>query len=359
MKGFYLGKSFIFGLLFMSAHSLFGQLGGQSSYAFLELPANARVAALGGHANGVIDMDPSLSWVNPASSNKLKSGGISFSQSYLFEGISQGSFIYNQHVEKWDLNLHGGLRSINYGEFVGRDETGAETTTFEASEVALMVGLGKQLYERLSVGVNLMYINSALESYSSNAIAGDLGLIYHVDEKRKSFAILLKNAGWQLKSFTPGRKSKLPTDLQVSFTKRLEHLPFRFSVLYHHLNRWDINYYDPNLEPEITILGGEEDQREPNLNFDNFLRHFSFNGEMLIGEKEGLRLQFGYNHMRQKEMQLIGWSSLNGVSLGVEMKLKRFRFGYSRGRYHIAGSSNQISISTNINRFGKNRLTRN
>ena len=134
---------------------------------------------------------------------------------------------------------------------------------------------------------------------------------------------------------------------------------YTFHILYHHLNRWDINYYDADLEPEILILGGSEEISEPNLGLDNFLRHFSINGELLIGEKEGLRLQFGYNHLRQREMQLVSWSSLNGLSLGLELKLNRFRFGYSRGRYHLAGSSNQISISTNINRFGKNKLARN
>lgn len=355
----YLSRGLITFSLLVTSNVLFSQLGGQALYAFLELPANARVAALGGHANGVVDMDPALSWVNPASSNKLKSGGISFTQSYLFEDISHGSFLYNHHVDKWDLNLHGGVRYINYGEFTGRDATGALTNNFEASEVALMLGLGKRLYERLAVGANLMYVNSAMETYSSNAIAADLGLIYSLDEKRLSFALLLKNAGWQLSSYTPGQKGNLPTDLQLSFTKRLEYLPFRFSILYHHLNRWDINYYDADLEPEILILGGGEDISEPNLELDNFLRHFSINGELLIGEKEGLRLQFGYNHLRQREMQLVSWSSLNGLSLGLELKLNRFRFGYSRGRYHLAGSSNQISISTNINRFGKNKLARN
>lgn len=336
----------------------FSQLGGQFAYSFLELPANARVAALGGHANGVIDMDPSLSWVNPASSNKLKSGGISFSQAYLFEDISHGSFLYNHYLEKSAINIHGGVRYINYGEFIGRDETGLVTNNFEASEVALMIGVAKELYERLSVGLNLKFINSAMESYSSNAIATDIGLIYKLDDKKMSFSLLVKNAGWQLKSYTPNHKGSLPTDVQLSITKRLEHLPFRFSVLYHHLNRWDINYYDPDLEPEILILGGEDEQSEPNLAFDNFMRHFSFNGEMLIGEQEGLRIQFGYNHLRQREMKLVNWSSLNGFSFGAEIKMKRFRFGYSRSKYHLAGGSNQISISTNINRFGKNKLKR-
>lgn len=344
-------------ILLLSGSTMFGQLGGQSLYSFLDLPENTRIAALGGHANGVIDMDPSLSWINPASSNKLKSGGISFSQAFLFGDISHGSVLYNHYINKHDISVHGGVRYINYGDFVGRDETGLVTNNFEASEVMMMVGLGKELYERLSVGLNLKFINSAMETYTSNALAADLGLIYHLEEKRMAFALLVKNAGWQLSSFTPDTRGALPTDVQLSITKRLEYLPFRFSVLYHHLNRWDINYYDPDLEPEVLILGGGE-QPEPNLTFDNLMRHFSFNGEMLIGEQEGLRLQFGYNHLRQREMELTNWSSLNGFSFGLEMKLKRFRFGYSRARYHLAGGSNQISVSTNIHRFGKNKLKR-
>ena len=108
----YLSRGLITFSLLVTSNVLFSQLGGQALYAFLELPANARVAALGGHANGVVDMDPALSWVNPASSNKLKSGGISFTQSYLFEDISHGSFLYNHYVDKWDLNFHGGVRDI-------------------------------------------------------------------------------------------------------------------------------------------------------------------------------------------------------------------------------------------------------
>lgn len=332
------------------------QIGGTTVFSFLELPANSRLSALGGMNNGVQDNDPSLNWSNPASSNIKGNGGLSFSQAYVFQDISHGSVIYQGHIKKGDFNLHGGIRYINYGDFQGMDEFGFNTSIFEGSEQALMIGASKQLYERLTVGLNVLYVNSALESYTSSGVSSDWGLLYEIAEKRISYAFVIRNLGVHTGSNFTDRRGKLPTDVQFTLTKRLEYLPFRFSVSYHHLNRWDLLYYDEGLEPDILIIGGDEELPEPNLVLDNFLRHFSLNGELLIGKTEGMRLQFGYNHQRQREMQLNNWSTLSGLSLGLELKVKRFRLGYARGRYHLAGGTNHISIATNINRFGKNKL---
>lgn len=348
---------FLSSLCVFFSKDMMGQIGGRYTFSFLELPASSRLAALGGTQTAVADNDPAFLWANPASISPEKSGGISFSQTYLLEDIRYGSVLYSHYLKSKDINIHGGVRYINYGTFQGRTATGVETVTFEAGETAFMLGIGKQLYDRLSIGVNMMFINSGLETYTASGLAFDLGLLYQIKEKGISIALTARNAGFQFKYYREDNREYLPLDVQLALSKRLEHLPFRFTLIYHHLNEWDINYYDPSQEPDIIIIGGEAEEK--NLTLDNFARHWSINGELLLGKKEVLRLQLGYSHQRQKEMQLSNWGNLSGLSLGLDLKLKRFRFGYAFGRYHLAGGSNNITISTNLNSFGKNKLLRN
>ena len=81
----------------------------------------------------------------------------------------------------------------------------------------------------------------------------------------------------------------------------------------------------------------------------------SFSGEFLFGKKENFRLRFAYNHFRKQDLSVNGLRSLAGFSGGIGFKIKRFRFSYGLGVYHLGGSVSHFSIATNLSEFKKVR----
>lgn len=329
------------------------QNGGRYVYEFLNLSQSARTTALGGHLISVTDEDVALAYANPALLNPLMSQQIALNHNFHFADISHGLVNYGFAVPRWNLHFHAGVNYINYGSFIRADEFGNQDGSFDASETAITLGASRKLNDRITAGLNVKLISSRLDAFSSLGIASDLGLLYENKEQSFTFGAVIKNIGTQLSTYN-GLREPLPFDIQLGFSKRLKHLPFRLSITAHTLNRWDIRYDDPNAEDPIQLF---DDQQVTEGGFgqsvDNFFRHFTFNGEFLIGKRESFRLRIGYNHLRKKELSVSEFRSLGGFSAGFGFKVKQFRFDYGVGYYHLAGGVNHLSISTNLKEFRK------
>ena len=330
------------------------QIGGDNVYEFLNLPASARITALGGNPIAIQDSDISLAFSNPAALNEQMHNQLSFNQNFHVAGIRNGYAAYGRFIEKWQSTVHLGIQYINYGDFSAADEFGNITGTFEASETAVTVGIGRELYERMSVGANLKFVSSRFEAFNSFGIASDLSALYHVAEKGFTATFLFKNIGGQLSTYREGNREAIPFEIQLGISKKLKHLPFRFGITAQHLQRWNLLFDNPNSE-ENTLFLGEPVVTNNNDFIDNFFRHLVFNGEFLFGKAEVVTLRFGYNHLLKQELSINNLRSLAGFSAGAGIKIKRFRFSYGVGVYHIGGSTNHLSIATNLSEFGKGK----
>ncbi|HHS96066.1 MAG TPA: type IX secretion system protein PorQ, partial [Phaeodactylibacter sp.] len=222
----------------------------------------------------------------------------------------------------------------------------------KANEYALSVAAAKQLYPKMAVGGSLKFITSQLEDYNSVGLAADLGFYYQDTASLFAAALVIKNMGMQLSRYHDVRED-IPFDVQIGISQKLAHLPFRISISYHDLHRWNIRYDDPNTEEDLFLLADTTARAEGKFKayVDNFFRHLTFGGEFLLGKKENLQIRFGYNHQRRKELTVENLRSLTGFSLGIGMKIKRFRISYGHAFYHLAGGTNHISITTNLGSF--------
>ena len=241
---------------------------------------------------------------------------------------------------------------MSYGDFTASDEKGNISGTFSAGETALIMGAGKQLNERIFAGASLKTVFSNYESYNSFGMAADLGLSYVKDSSGLVVSLLLRNIGGEITTFTNDRSSA-PFDFQIGISKRLKYLPFRFTVTGHQLHRPNVRYDDPNAVQTSGIFG-EPVKDDKTGNFvDNIFRHLIFSGEFLLGKNENLRLRIAYNHLRRKELSLPSFRSLAGFSAGFGIKVNVFRLDYGVGYHHLAGANNHLTISTDLDRFGK------
>ena len=334
----------------------FGQIGGRYAYEFLGLPVSARLTGLGGHLISVSgEDDVNLAMSNPANLDSLMHNSVSFSHNFHFAGISNGHAAYARHVDKWKLNLHGGISYINYGDFVRSDEFGEDQGDFTGSENAIVIGASHVLNEKIKVGANLKGVFGRYDNFSSAGIAADIGVNYAYVPNKVIISLAIKNLGGELTNYGDNRYAA-PLDIQIGFSNRLKYLPFRFSIIAHQLQRWGIRYDDPANNQETDIFGTTNEKSAFSKELDNFFRHFVFNGEFLLGRKENLRLRVGYNHLRKQELASTEFRSIAGFSLGFGIKISKFRLDYGIGYHHLVGAVNHMTVSTNLTEFKKKKL---
>lgn len=340
-------RLFTFSLLFVLANISFAQIGGENTFAVLDFNPSVRTAAMGGELISISDNDVDIAATNPALLNSKMHKQISFSFIDYFTDINAVAVNYATELEKLGM-LFFGIKALNYGQFVLTDETGVELGEFSANEQVLTAGISKQLNEQFTIGVNLNLINSKLEQYSSFGLSSNIALAYYNDERKICVSVLAKDFGRQLSSYTD-EKENLPFQLQMGVSKQLAHLPFRFSIVAHHLNKFDIsnNYLEPTTTDPIS---GEEIANEDSFG-KKILRHFVLGGELNPGRKN-LFIRGGFNFQRRQDMQLSTRPLLVGFSWGLGFRISKFQLNYSRVTYHLAGAANNFSFSTNLSSFG-------
>jgi len=340
-----------FSVFFFLSVSTWAQIGGRYAYSFLEKPISARVAALGGNQAAIDDGDINIGFVNPSLINASMNNKMSLAYVNFFSGINYGLAQYAHHFDKVGSFI-ASMQYIDYGRFDYADEAGNKNGTFGASDMALTIGWGRQLDSSFSIGANAKLIYSYYETYSSVGMAVDVAGTY----KTKSgleMSLVASNVGMQLKTFVPGQRNPLPFDLQYAISKRLEHVPFRFSLIYDHIEKWDLSYDNPaNPSGGVDPITGEPIKQAMLTKLaDNLMRHFIVGGEFYLGKN--LVLRGGYNYRRRQEMKINDRIAMVGFSWGFGIKISRFQINYSRSTYHLQGSPNYFTIIASLDKFTK------
>ena len=148
-------KTTILGLLLIcSVWQVRAQLGGSSTYSFLNLTNSARVASLGGKTVGSWGDDLNYAFHNPSMLNDSMSDHLVINYVNYFSDINYGYVSYARHVEGLG-NFAGGLHYINYGNFIAADQTGTITGEFRAAEYALNLIWSRPIDSLFHFGVNI------------------------------------------------------------------------------------------------------------------------------------------------------------------------------------------------------------
>ncbi len=336
-------------LLLLGFGSVQAQLGGQSTFQFLNVVPSARVAGQGGNAIANTATDLNFALWNPALLNPDLSKQVSISMIDYVSDIVIGEVGYAQHFEKLGT-FSLSTKYISYGDFDRTNTIGIKQGTFTGTDLAVILGYGYQRDTNWSFGANLKYINSKLDVYSSNAMALDAAISYQIPSKRMAFSLVAKNMGFQFDAFHE-EKENLPFEIQMGFSNRFEHLPLRWMVTLEQLETWDLRYDDPN-NVTVNQLTGEIEKNEPSV-WNNALRHVVLGAE--FAPTKGFNLQFGYSFRRKNELDIDTRRTSSGISFGVGIKVSKFRINYARNNLHIAGGGNNFSIVTQLQDFKKKK----
>lgn len=324
---------------------LFAQIQ-NSSYNSLNLNNSSRVLSMGGDVISIVDNDVSLAFQAPSLLNKEMNRQMSFNFVDYVSDINFISFHYAQKISN-NLMIFSGLDAINYGEFIGSDATGNSTSLFTANQQIFTLGTAKQISDKFTLGTNIKLLNSQFESYHSLSLSSNVSTTYFNKENNLAATILFKNMGKPIKSYTSNSEN-LPFEIQLGLSKSLQHLPFRYSLVLHHLNVYDIsNDYNLNTIYDLTtntiIIKKETVAKK-------MLRHVILGGE-LNPFRKSLYLRAGFNFQRREDLKLSSSFSMSGFSWGMGFSFKKIQINYSRSALHSSSVLNSFSLITNLSNF--------
>ena len=286
-----------------------------SSYDFLKVDPSARSSALAGAFETTTD-DPNIIFYNPAGLSTMTKKKVSAGFGKYLLGINFGAVSYVQKYK--NIGWFGaGVKYFNYGTFDYTDENGVTSGTFGASDLMLSLGYSNYLYDIVNYGVNVKYIYSKIAGYNSSAFAVDFGLMYVIPSDQIQLGLSVNNLGSQINSYID-TKEKLPLDIRIGASKKLEHLPLRLSF-------------------SLSNLNQSRDK------FIQRFKSFSLGGELSFSENVAVRI--GYDNQKRQDLKLGTSLGIAGFSAGIGIKfLNRYQFDYALNSFGKVGSMHRFNL---------------
>jgi hypothetical protein len=315
-----------------------GQVGSRQTFAFLDKPAGARLAALGSINVSSPSTDVTMLQANPALLQPDMHKHLALSYTDYIADISLSSVFYAVNHPKYG-HWGAGLQYMGYGDFTQTDPTGQAAGSFSVHDYVLSVTHATTI-KPFTLGASLKFALSGIAEYKSVAALVDLGGVYKHPENELYVGLALKNIGYQLTTFTGRERETMPLDAQIGVTYKPEHMPLQFSVTAHHLQQFDISYSDTMqtglylTNPPATSVG------------DKLARHFVVSTQFLLSKN--FQVILGYNHWRRQELRLETKSGGAGLSMGATVRVKSFELTFTRAYYHVAGASNAFTVISNV-----------
>jgi len=305
-------KLFMALILFSSSQMILAQ----NTYDFLRLDLSARAAALGGTFVSNHD-DAEVIFYNPAGMQLLEGSPASFSFTKHLLDINLASVSFSTVIT--DIGRFGAaIKYINYGSFHEADEFGNKTGEFSANEAAFIIGYANSLDDNFYYGANIKFIYSGIADRFSSAMAADIGLHYSIPSEEINIGFSILNAGGQLSSYY-STKEELPLDFVFGVSKKLAHIPLRFSLDFHKLNE------------------GEN-------GFGSRFKAFAIGAEFQLSKVLNLRL--GYNNERRSELKVGTTAGIAGFNIGLGAKISDYRFDYGYSSMGLIGALHRVTVST-------------
>lgn len=321
----------------------YAQVGGESTFQFLNLVASPRQAALGGKVITNYDYDVTSGLFNPASINAEMDNQLAVNYSSYLGGIGYGTAAYAYTWDRHVQTLHVGMTYINYGEFDGYDQNGISTGTFTGNEAALSAGYAYQIpFSDFYIGANFKIITSKLEQYNSIGVAADFGAMYINERLDFRAALSIRNFGTQIVTYA-GLNEKLPLDISLGLSQTLENMPLRWHLTFENLQRWPLSFSNP--ARATTDLDGNQTQEK--VGFLNEVMRHTIIGAELFPER-GFSIRMGYNFRRAEELRIEDQRNFSGLSFGIGIKLNKMRFSYTHARYTSASNTSFFGLQIDL-----------
>ena len=335
-------KQLFLALILLAAAPARAQLGGRTVFPFLDLPPNAQLAALGGMNVSHRSNDPGMLFGNPALLNAAMDNRLALNYVAYAGDIRQSTAAYVFNTEKYG-RIGAAISYLNYGDIQSFDAAGNSLGTFGINEYTIGV-TDAYTKGKFTLGLTPKLAVSSIAGSRSVALLADAGAVYKHPTTDFTLGLALKNAGAQLTAYPGTSRGALPLDLQLGATVKPEHMPVRFSLTAHHLQRWNIQYLDPSAR---GTLDANNEEKKASFSFgDNLARHFTVGAALVLSSN--LEFRVGYNHLQRRELRLDNTSGSAGLSFGAKIAISSFQLDYTYATLQAAAASNYFTLSKTL-----------
>jgi len=305
-------------------------LAAQQGFSFLNLPANARVAALGGYAVSMADGDLSMGYHNPALLSDSTIGQVYFLFNPFMANINRYNAVTQFKLSKFGP-MSAGVLFMDYGMFEETDVVGNVVGTFKAQDYVIYLGKSHTVGP-FSLGLNIKMAGSYISSTGATALLFDLGGLYRSPDQSFSVGMVIKNAGFLVTDFSPGQSTPLPFDIELGTTIKPQYMPVRFTFTSSNLMRSQDELFANDPYQTVTMA-------------NEIFRYLNLGSAFVLGEN--VELILGYNHRRNQELRLDQGAFGAGLSYGFMIKIKDYELRYTNMKIYASGGANFFSIKTN------------
>jgi len=266
----------VFITFFVSTISLRAQQSSANEvYQFLTLPYSAKATSLGGINISHLGSDLGLAMYNPGLLDPSMDKMLHLSVKSYFSDIQQYDFSGAHYIPKKNWVLGWGLHYMGYGNINMTDVSGNEMGNFLANDYVAEVSMSSSFRKNINLGTTLKLVQSNYGIYKSTGLAMDLSMVYTSSNRLLRASILANNVGAQIKSYT--EKERLPLNIIMGVSKKLESAPIEFSFTAQRLSIWDNTLYEPGFY-------NAEGYKAPSAALDIF-NHIIIGAEANIGEQ--------------------------------------------------------------------------
>ncbi len=340
LKEIYVCMAFVFGSL-----PAFSQVGGYSSFDFLTVPVNARVAGVGGVNVSSSDKDVNMILQNPAVLNSSMNKMLSLNYLPYYGGIQASSLAYAHQIKSATWGF--GMQYLNYGTINSTNASGADQGTFSSNDFMVMASRSHKI-NYYTLGASLKFAGSQIAGYNAYALMADVGGTFKHPTKDFTVGLVFKNVGYAFKQYATGTSDALPFDVQAGTSFKPQHFPIRLSITLDHLQKLNVVYNDTTVKQ--YDINGNPITTKTTLS-DEIARHFIIGGEVIVSKNFNLR--FGYNYERRQELRLTSVSGGAGFSFGFMFRIKTFEIAYTKAYYHVVGGTNFFTVAMDMSGFVK------
>ena len=209
------------------------------------------------------------------------------------------------------------FRHQSLGIFDGYDESGNETGKYQSGETIITGSFSKKVQNMpLRWGVSSSIFYSQLYNYSSVAIALNGGVLLDIPIIKSVIGINFENVGFPLSSYTDYKES-LPSQMAVSLSKKLAHLPLQIML-------------------------------EAPYSFQTEELNIILSGEFKLINGIQIRLGTSSERINQNIQQSVSQSAISGTGLGINYVGKDYSIGIGSYFYGTGEWINGIEFGGNF-----------
>jgi hypothetical protein len=237
---------------------------GTTGFAWLKAASDAEISAAG-ETMAARDGSAGL-LVHPAAIAGVERGTVKLSYVNHYVDTQYGTVSYANRFGDRCMGFR--LTYVNYGEFVGTNESGERTGTFTAGDMGFSLNVGKQARDDLKLGATVSYLTSKIDDFTAQAATVDLGAIYTPPFEGLTVGAVLMNLGKVFKGYSDASSLKLPVYLTVGARKTLPHSPFTLLADVTFPNDNDMVYafgVEANLNDRLFLFAGTRSRSDADL----------------------------------------------------------------------------------------------